>query len=436
MDQMDLWNYLESGGKRAVECAHRRWGKDDVALHFTATAAMQRVGTYWHMLPLFAQCRKAIWEAVNPRTSKVRIDEAFPPEIREQTRQSDMFIKLKGGSTWQLTGSDSYNSLVGSPPIGIVMSEYALSNPLSWIYLSPILEENNGWVAFISTSRGDNHFRTLVDHAVKNDSWFGQVLTAEQTPVFTREQLINIKADLVAQFGDDLGTAMFNQEYLCSFQGAVLGSYFGKQMDAAERDGRITKVPHQPGQEVDTFWDLGIDDSMTIWFMQPCGKAFHFIDYYENSGFGLAHYVKIMKEKPYIYGNHYMPHDANTREMTNSEIAKSRKQVAQDLGINPINVVKRARNMDLIIQVQIPAVRNILSSCWFDKEKCSGGVSALKSFRTEYDEEKKKLGNRYLHDWSSHGSMAFITFAVGYSKKIAFIPSGVSYRPLDAVIGY
>lgn len=398
---------------------------------------MQRVGTYWHMLPLFAQCRKAIWEAVNPRTGKIRIDEAFPLEIREQTRNTDMFIKFKNGATWQLTGSDSFNALVGSPPIGIVYSEYALSNPLSWLYLSPILEENGGWAAFISTSRGDNHFKRLTEYAVAADDWYGQVLPATDTPVFTSEQLAKIKEQLIAQFGDDLGTAMFNQEYLCSFSGAVMGSYFGKQMDIAEREGRITKVPHQTGQEVDTFWDLGVDDSMTIWFMQSCGTAYHFIDYYENSGYGLEHYAKKLKEKPYVYGNHHMPHDAEAREMTNSEIAKSRKEVARDLGIKPIQIIARARNMDIIIQVQIPAVRNALSRCWFDADKCAIGISALKNFRAKYDEEKKKLDNRYLHDWSSHGSSAFITFAVGYSPpKPKFIPQQGYSKPLDAVVGY
>ena len=435
-DQMKLWSYLESGGKRAAMCAHRRWGKDAIALHYTATAMMQRKGNYWHMLPAYNQCRKAIWDAVDPNTGQNRLDDVFPKEIRSTTRISDMFIEVKNGSTWQLTGSDSFNSLVGSPPVGLVYSEYALSNPMSWLYLSPILEENGGWAAFISTSRGDNHFRRLIDYAIKTPEWFGQILPATDTPVFTPKQLLEIKAELIAQFGDELGLAMFNQEYLCSFLGAVMGSYFGKQMDFAEKDGRITKVPHQPGQEVDTFWDLGIDDSMTIWFMQPCGRAFNFIDYYENSGYGLEHYAKVLKEKPYTYGNHYMPHDANAREMTNSEIAKSRKEVAQDLGIKPIEVIQRARNMDLIMQVQIPAVRNILSQCWFDADKCADGISALKNFRTEYDEIKKKLGNRYLHDWSSHAASAFITFAVGYAPKKPPIVLHPGYSAYDAVVNY
>jgi uncharacterized protein (UPF0254 family) len=311
-------------------------------------------------------------------------------------------------------GSDTYNALVGSPPIGITFSEYALSNPQCWAYLSPILEENGGWAAFISTSRGDNHFHSLVRMAMSTPGWFGEILTARQTPVFTAEKLRQIRAELIATFGDDMGEAMYQQEYMCSFQGAVLGAYFAKQMVRAENEGRITHVQYQEGIEVDTFWDLGVDDSMSIWFIQHIGSKHHVVDYYENSGYGLEHYAEILESKHYEYGNHYMPHDANAREMTNSAIAQSRREIAQDLGINPVIVVKRAKNIDVIIQFQIPAVRNILPLCWFDKDKCSQGISALKNYRAEYDEEKKKLSNRPLHDWSSHGASAFITFAVGY----------------------
>ena len=413
-DQMRIWDYLENGGLRAVEVSHRRWGKDEISLHFTATAAHERNGNYWHMLPQFNQCRKAIWEAVNPRTSKRRIDEAFPKELRAKTRETDMFIEFKCGSTWQLVGSDNYNALVGSPPVGIVFSEYALSDPQSWAYLSPILEENKGWAIFISTSRGNNHLKKLLDYARTAPEWFGEVLTADETPVFGSAQLERIKQDLIGQYGDELGTAMFMQEYFCSFEGAVPGAYFAKQMIEARRSGRICSVPYQSGIEVDTFWDLGIDDSMSIWFVQGIGKGYHVIDYYENTGFGLEHYAKQLKAKPYVYGNHFMPHDANAREMTNSEIAKSRKEVGEELGIRPIQVVKRAKSMDVIVNVHIPAVRNILGQCWFDEIKCAQGISALEAYRAEYDDEKKKLGNSPVHDWSSHGSSAFITFAVGY----------------------
>ena len=419
-DQMDLWEYLQGGGLRAVECAHRRFGKDDVALHYAACASQERIGNYWHMLPQFNQCRKAIWEAVNPKTGMKRIDEAFPVEMRKSFRESDMTIKFKNGSSWQLVGSDNYNALVGSPPIGIVYSEYALANPESWAYLSPILEENGGWAIFISTSRGNNHFKRLVDHARVTPGWFGQILTADDTPVFTQEKLEAINRDMVATFGEEMGTALFMQEYYCSFEGAVLGAYFAKQMSLARKEGRIGDYPHDPALEVVTAWDLGVDDSMSIWFLQHKFNKHVVIDYYENTGYGLEHYWKVMEQKGYRYGNHYMPHDAEAREMTNSEIAQTRKKVAEDLGIKPIIVVSRARKMDIIIMVHIPAVRNILGSCYFDEKKCVAGISALEGYRAEYDEEKKVLTNRPLHDWTSHGASAFITFAVGYN--------GVTYK--------
>ncbi|MFZ5990138.1 MAG: hypothetical protein ACOYWZ_23840, partial [Bacillota bacterium] len=171
-DQLELWNFLDLGGKRAVMVAHRRWGKDDVALHFTATQAVTRVGNYWHMLPEYNQARKVVWNAVNPRTNQLRIDDAFPKDIRAKTREQEMSITFKNGSVWQLVGSDNYDALVGSPPIGIVFSEWALANPMAWAYLSPILEENKGWALFIYTSRGNNHGKTLYDFARTKDDWF------------------------------------------------------------------------------------------------------------------------------------------------------------------------------------------------------------------------------------------------------------------------
>jgi phage terminase large subunit len=415
-DQLGLWGYLENGGKRAVEVAHRRWGKDEISLHFTATAVQERVGNYWHMLPQFNQCRKAIWEAINPRTGMKRVDEVFPLEMRASTRNTDMYISFVNGSSWQLVGSDNYNSLVGSPPIGIVFSEYALSDPQCWAYLSPILEENGGWAAFISTSRGNNHLKKILDYARVTPGWYAETLTASDTPVFSGQRLMEIRAELIGTFGPELGEAMFEQEYNCSFQGAVLGSYYGKQMDIARKDGRITSVPYDTALEVYTFWDLGIDDSTTIWFMQFVGRETRVIDYYENSGMGMAHYAKILKDKPYVYGDHYMPHDVKVREMSAGEHAKSRLEVAEDLGIRPIIVVQRPRNADAVM-TGIEAARNAIGMCWFDAVKCQVGISALEGYKSEYDEEKKVMRNTPLHDWTSHGADAFRTFAAGYKSK-------------------
>jgi len=413
-------------GARAVEVAHRRWGKDDVSLRYTCCVAHREIGNYWHLLPQYSQGRKVIWNAVNPKTGLRRIDEAFPKEIRANTNKQEMLIELKCGSTWQLVGSDNYDTLVGSPPIGIVFSEWALANPLAWAYLSPVLEENGGWAMFIYTSRGNNHGKTTYEAAKKHPNWFAELIPASQTDVFTADQLKNIQEEYKALFGEEFGNALYLQEYQCSWEGAILGAYFAKQMGEAREEGRITAVPHMPGIEVDTFWDLGVDDSMAIWFMQPVGKSFHFINYYEAAGYGLEHYAKHLKSLPYTYGNHWMPHDANVREMTNSENALSRKKVAENLGIRPIEVVQRARNMDMIIQVHIPACRNVMAQCWWDETHCAKGLSALENYRAEYDEEKKVLSNRPVHDWSCHGADAYRTFGVGYKEKSPPIKLSVS----------
>lgn len=423
--QRPSWDYMERGGKRLVSCWHRRGGKDDLALHFTAVSSIQQPGNYWHMLPEFSHGRRALWDAVNPHSGKKRIDEAFPPEIRKKTSQQEMKIELISGSIWHIVGSDNYDSLVGSPPRGVVFSEWSLADPRAWGFIEPILEENNGWAIFAYTPRGQNHGKTMYDHAVKTDGWFASLLTADQTEVFTSGQLANIKAGLISIYGDTEGEALFKQEYYCSFSGLTPGAYYGKQMADAREQKRITSVPHQPSQEVFTYWDLGVDDSMTIWFIQHIGMKHHVIDYYENSGFGLEHYAKALRgelpgsehRKAYLYGGHKMPHDAEQREMTNSEIALSRREVASNLGIKPIEVVSRVRNVDTLIQVHIPAVRNIIPVCWFDEQKCARGISALEGYSSEYDETKKTLGTRPKHNWCSHGADGFRTFAVGHSVK-------------------
>ncbi len=150
--QQALWDHLMGGGRRADVAAHRRWGKDEVALHFAADQAHRHVGVYWHMLPEAGQARKAIWDAVNPHTGRKRIDEAFPKTLRKSTRASEMAIEFKNGSIWQVVGSDNFDSLVGSSPVGVVFSEWALAKPDAWTYIRPILAENDGWNTDPSTT--------------------------------------------------------------------------------------------------------------------------------------------------------------------------------------------------------------------------------------------------------------------------------------------
>jgi len=227
--QLPAWEYLEGGGKHAELIWHRRSGKDDLCLHWAAVAAIQRPATYWHMLPEASQARKAIWEAVNPHSGKRRIDEAFPHEIRSSTREQEMLIRFVNGSTWQVVGSDNYDSLVGSPPAGVVFSEWALAKPEARAMLRPILAENGGWQIYITTPRGPNHAKNSYDAAKSDPDCFAQTLMATETGVFTPERLEKERLAYIADYGNDLGQALFEQEYLCSFSGDAHGGVIKRQ---------------------------------------------------------------------------------------------------------------------------------------------------------------------------------------------------------------
>lgn len=356
------------------------------------------------MLPEYEQARKAIWSAVNPHTGIRRIDEAFPPAIRENTNDQSMFIRFRNGSTWQVVGSDSYNSLVGAPPAGVVISEWSLADPAAWAYLSPILAENDGWALFLYTSRGKNHGHSLWQSAKTRPGWHVERQTVENTGVFTAAALADAKADLIALYGEEDGEALFEQEYYCSFEAAVIGSYYGRLLTRLERDGRITAVPYDPSLPVSTGWDLGIDDATAIWFVQVAAREVRVIDYLEFRGRSLTEIAKEVLAKPYVYQDHYLPHDVETREMST---AKTRKETLESINLRPVRPGSR-----LPVQDGINAVRNLLPRCVFDEKRCEKGLNALREYRVEYDEKSKSPRKTPLHNWASHPADAFRELAV------------------------
>lgn len=411
--QMPLWRALEAGCKRAIAVWFRRAGKDDLCLHWAACSAMQRAGNYWHMLPQFNQGRRAIWEAVNPRSGRKRIDEAFPHEIRASTNTTTMTITFKNGSTWSVVGSDNFNALVGAPPVGIVFSEWALADPNAWAYLRPILAENGGWALFITTPRGRNHAATMFERAKSDPDWFAERIRADETSVFTPETLARERRELVAEFGADVGESMFDQEYLVSFDAAVIGSYYGKAMLQAEKEGRIARVPWEPTVPVNTAWDLGLSDQTCIWFYQIVGRERRFIDFVHGTGADLGHYVKLLKERPYVYGRHALPHDVEA-----GELGTGRKRV--DV-LNSLGLLRR--DIDVVpsypgaVADGIQAVRSELPKCWFDEGKCAYGIDALRQYKREWDADRKVFREKPLHDWTSDPADAFRMFAMSVKDR-------------------
>jgi phage terminase large subunit len=186
------------------------------------------------------------------------------------------------------------------------------------------------------------------------------------------------------------------QEFECDFDAAITGAYYAKGLSDAEFDGRITSVPYDKALRVITFWDLGMADSMCIWFLQVLGKEIRVIDYYEASGYGFDHYAKVLDDRGYLYGKHYGPHDIMVRELGTG---KSRWEVADGMGIT----FEVAPNIP--VKDGIDAVRMVMNRMWWDKAKTEQGRDALKQYQEKWD-EKRNVSLGPLHNWASHAADA------------------------------
>lgn len=390
--QRPLLSALDSGFKRAVAIWHRRGGKDKTLLNLTIKKMLERVGVYYYLFPTYAQGKKILWDGVD--RDGFRFLDHFPAELLDgKPNDSELKVKLKNGSLFQIIGTDKYDSIVGTNPVGCVFSEYALQNPNAWDYIRPILAENDGWAVFNFTPRGKNHGFDIYNLALNNpDRWFCQKLTVDDTKVISKEVLEQERKEIIEKNGDD---ALFQQEYYCSFVAAIQGSYYWRQVEQAEREGRFTNVPYNAGALVHTVWDLGIDDAMSVGFYQIVGREIHKIDYIEVTGEGLPQVIKRVREKPYVYGKHFAPHDIEVRELGTG---KSRLETAEDLGIR-FELVP-----NLSVQDGIEQGRRWFAALWTDKEKCKQWIRAIPQYTKQYDEEKKIFKDKPLHDWTSHGA--------------------------------
>lgn len=399
-----MWDYLENGGKRAIGIWHRRAGKDDVLLHRTAVAAFERPGSYWTCLPEFAQCRRAIWTAVDSNTGKRRIDQAFPPELRASTNEQEMFIRFKNGSTWQMVGSDRYNNLVGAGVAGVTFSEFALANPSAWGYIRPMLEENNGWAAFISTPRGRNHFLDLYQMAESNPDWFSQSLPISATGALTPKQITESRAEYIALYGEDIGNAQFEQEYEVSFNAAILGAFYAREMIAVRNEGRIDPMLEAvPGKPVHRSWDIGVRDDTSIWWFQVIGGQVYVLDCYTHNGRGVEHYAEVVEQRKaehgWIDGTDFVPHDAKVKEWGTG---RTRVETMQYMGLYP-DVVPRAGFLD-----GVNAVRRTLPRCVFHSRCEDVGLAALEQYSRKWNDDDKAFSRGPNHDhWSSHLADSF-----------------------------
>ena len=404
--QLGLWNAIISGEKKRAACVwHRRAGKDHTAINMIAVSMFKRPGVYWHVLPTYAQGNKAIWNGMD--NDGKRFIEYIPKEAVCRHRNDEMRLEIYdelGGAQYQVIGGDNPDRIVGGNPIGVVFSEYSLMNPLGWDLVRPILNANDGWAVFIYTPRGHNHGYHLLNGARSSDQWYTEVLDITQTfkhdgsPVVTEEQ---VQEEIRMGMPEELA----RQEYYADFSAPLVGAYYGKEFDLIDREGRYSAdVTWRKEYPVNTCWDLGIRDTMAIWFYQIVDGWINWIDYEAGVGGGIEEYVKLLDSKPYVYKRHYAPHDVSKRELGTGT---SVMETAARLGLR-FQMVPRTRNLD----DDINACRLALARSRFNSEKCEEGVEALRQYRKEYDYKNKVWSLKPTHDWTSHPADSFRTGCV------------------------
>ena len=375
-----------------VVVAHRRMGKTVSAInHLIKDAVLNQKDAprYAYIAPTYGQAKRVAWD--------------YLVKYAEPLGGSQNITELRvdfWGRRIQLYGSDNPETLRGQYFDGVILDEIGDQNPKIWTdIVRPALADRKGWCLFIGTPKGHNHFKELRDRAEKEDGWGLLEFKASETGVVDEVELKAAK--------NEMGESKFRQEFECSFDAPIEGSYYGEILNELEDKNHMQEIPREELSRTFTAWDLGMGDSTSIWVAQLVGTEVRLIDYYENHGVGLDHYVKWIRDNDYIKAEHILPHDVRVRELGSG---KSRLEMLEEAGLE----IKIAPRMGLDDGIQ--AVRRLLPRCWFNVPKVQIGLNCLRNYRRDYDEKRKIFYERPLHDWSSHGSDSFRYLALGLDE--------------------
>lgn len=402
---------------------HRRAGKDMTCWNAAIERVAEEPMTCKYAFPTNDMARENLWESYT--NDGLRFTEFVPLDLRVRKHANDdglndslKRIEFVTGGSIRVISAHKPGRLRGGNSKIFVLSEFQNMDPQVIDIIMPIIEANDGILVLNMTSNGDSAAKGMLDAWLNDPDVYVSILTVDDTPVFTKEQMVRIRRQTVERYiarglSEEEAHAFVDQEYYCNWDSPVIGSYFGSAMRRAQDEGRITRVPYEPQLLVDTWWDLGVDDSMSIWFVQLFNREIRLIDYYESSGEGFRHYAKVLRGQQerfermgdYVYGTHYAPHDIKVRNM--GKEAKTRLEIAKELGIK-FTVVKRVAHKEDAIE----AARGILSRCWFDSVYCKRGVDALKGYQKVWNDKLMVYADTPVHNWTSHGSDAFMTGAV------------------------
>jgi|TARA_Y100000289_G_scaffold17170_1_gene16301 hypothetical protein len=377
---------------------HRRAGKTVMMInHMLRSALMNPLpnSRYAFLSPTFKQGKATAWDYIKTYAGKI-------PGTK--FNESELRCDLPNGARITILGAENDQALRGIFLDGCVFDETQSIKPTIFPeIIRPALADRKGWCVFIGTPKGRNYFYELYEQARENKDWFSCVFKASDTKILDDEEL---KAAQEVMSKD-----LYEQEFECSFQAAITGSYYGHIIESLAKEGRVGDVPYDDNLDVETWWDLGLNDSTSIWFAQRYKGEIRLIDYYENSGFGLDHYIDIIDQKGYDYSKHIAPHDIKVRELGN--MGKSRLESALELGI-AFEVAPKVS-----IEDGIEAVRKELTNCWFDKNKCKTAIEYLKAYQKRWDDKNQCFRNKPLHNFASHCADSFRTGIVGQGVEIS-----------------
>jgi len=407
--QRKLHNEMSVKRWGVVVC-HRRFGKTVWAINHILRAALmceKNNPRLAYMAPTYRQAKNVAWDYIKEYAGRI-------PGVR--FHETELRCDLPTGARISLLGAENPDSLRGIYLDGCVMDEVAdMPENVFPEVLRPALSDRKGFCIFLGTPKGHNAFYEKYEEAVANDDWLAAVYRASETGILDQEELDAAKVMMSRD--------QYAQEFECSWNANVPGAVYGKELEEAQADGRITNVPYNPASKVDTWWDLGVGDSTAIFFTQNIGRAVHVIDYYEARGEGLPHYCKVLSSKNYLYGEHNAPHDIEVRELGTG---KSRREIAWDLGLN-FRVVPK-----LPIEDGIHAAQMLIPRLYFDREKCKYGLECLRQYHRAYNERTRSFRATPVHDYSSHAADAFRYLAVGLREE----GRGVTAPQRQAVMDY
>ena len=404
--------YHSNTKRYAVTVAHRRAGKTVARLNKIIKEAITgpNDGRYGYLCPTYTQAKDIAWNYLKHYNSPLL-------EHGGTKNESELSVTLPNGAIIRLYGAESYDRMRGLYFHGVALDECQDIPPVALTQvILPALADRRGWLDAAGTPKGRAGLLYDLKVMAENnpDEWFLQELKASNTGILPDDELDRLKKLMPAN--------EYDQEMECSFDAAVSGAYYAKELTKADADGRITNVPHEPVLEVHTAWDLGMADSTSIVFWQQTSAGeIRVIDYYEASGHGLDHYVRVLREKDYTYGKHYAPHDIQVRELGTG---KSRLEVARSLGL----VFQLAPNISILDGIN--AVRAMLPKCYIDKTKCQTLIESLRLYREKID-DKRNVSLGPLHDWTSHAADCIRYMAVSQKKEQKFKP--IEYKNLGIV---